>query len=187
MRTDRRKRRLCSTWRVNSRSGPAMCARRERDRLLTRSSGWRTIAGAYRRLRIYGSAPQLPSPFLHTGCRGRREKRHNIGHRQRGRVVARGWTCIAGDLLWCTTHRARSHYIPSLSPSLSLSHSLSFSLSFSLFTAQYCHTGMITGITWATIHRAPLVDTLTYRCLQSVFDHTEFGSRQIFTIMRVRC
>ena len=120
------------TWRVNSRSGPAMCARRERDRLLTRSSGWRTIAGAYRRLRIYGSAPQLPSPFLHTGCRGRREKRHNVG-RQRSRVVARGWTCIAGDLLWCITHRARSHYIPSLFPSLSLS--LSLSLSFSLLTA----------------------------------------------------
>jgi len=107
-----------------------MCARRERERerLLTRPSGWRTIAGAYRRLRIYGSAPQLSSPFLHTGCPASSGKTSQCRHRRRGRAVARGWTCIAGDLLWCTIHRARSHYIPSLSPSFFLSISLFFSL-----------------------------------------------------------
>lgn len=104
-----------------------MCARRERERLLTRPSGWRTIAAAYRRLRIY--APQLytvpVSAYRLSGSVVVGKKCNNVG-------VARGWTGIARDLLWCTTHRARSHYISLLFPRFFLSVSLSLSLSFYL-------------------------------------------------------
>lgn len=102
------------------------------------------IAGAYRRLRIYGNVPQLPSPYFCIPVVRRRARRENVTMSTVA-AVACGWTCIAGDLLWRTTHRARSHIRPTCTCPPPFSPS--FFLSVSLPTARRSHTGMITGIT----------------------------------------